>query len=97
LSIDDQVVTVLVLINIVNHHFFEVDLRHLLKPNLKSELAIVTSSLAPKRLDSLFLLGFSHFAPIVGVTIIALVDITFRTAREQHLQEAWVCLTTLLG
>jgi hypothetical protein len=96
LRIDDLVVFVGILVNIVNHHFFEVGLRHLLKTSLKPELVVVTSSLAPKRLDSLFLLGFSHFAPIVGVAVIALVDITFGTAREQHLQEAWVRLTALL-
>jgi len=96
LRIDDLVVFVSILINIVDHHFFEVGLRHLLKTSLKSELVIVTSSFAPKRLDSLFLLSFGHFAPIVGVTVIALVNISFGTTREQHLQKAWVRLTALL-
>jgi hypothetical protein len=77
LSIDDQVVTVLVLVNVVNHHFFEVDLRHLLKPNLKSELTIVTSSFAPEISNSLFLLSFRHISVIGPIDVIALVKVSF--------------------
>ena len=67
-----------------------------MKTSLESELVVVTSSFAPERLDSLFLLSFGHFAPVVGVSIVALVDISFGTAREQHLQESWILLPAFL-
>jgi len=96
LGVNDLVVFVGILVNIINHHFFEIRLRHLLKTSLKSELVVVTSSFAPKRLNSLFLFSFGHFAPVVGVSVVALVNVSFGTTGEQHLQEAWASLTAFL-
>jgi hypothetical protein len=53
LVVNDLVVVVFVILNVVNHHFSQVLLCHLLETGLESELIIVTSGFGPEIVDSL--------------------------------------------
>lgn len=53
LVVDDLVVIIFVILNVVDHHFSKVLLRHLLQSGLESQLVIVTSGFGPQVVDSL--------------------------------------------
>ena len=60
----DRAVLISILVDVVDHHFFEVRLSHLLETGLESELIVVTSSLLPQLLHSLVLLLLGHALPL---------------------------------
>ena len=60
----DGAVFVGILVDIINHHFFEVRFSHLLKTSLEPELIVVTSCLLPELFDSFFLLLSRHVIPL---------------------------------
>ena len=70
----DGAILVGVLVDIVDHHLFQVGLCHLLETSLEPQLIVVTSCLLPKLFNSLFLLLSGHVVPLgLGVRLTEVV------------------------
>ena len=53
-----------ILVDVIDHHFFQVGLGHLLETGLEPQLIVVTSCLLPKLVYSLVLLFLGHVVPL---------------------------------
>jgi len=62
-------VVLFVVLNVVNHHFPQVLVRHLLESGLESYFVAESLGLAPEVLDSSLLLVFGHVVPLVFVVV----------------------------
>lgn len=70
----DRAVLIGILVDVVDHHFLQVRLCHLLETGLESKLIVVTSSLLPQLLHSLVLLLLGHALPLsLGVRLAEIV------------------------
>ena len=69
-TVDDLVLLVSIFVDIINHHFLEVGLSHLLKTGLESKLVGVTSCFVPKLSLAFVLLAVGHFVPLDLLAIV---------------------------
>ena len=65
LAVDDLVFVIGVFIDVINHHFLQIRLCHLLKSGLESQFVIVPPRLSPQLGDPFLFLGRRHGAPLV--------------------------------
>ena len=78
LVINDLRIIIIVIVNVINHHFSEVLFGHFLKTSLQSKFIVVTSSFLPKLFNSHFLFIRRKFTEITSINVSRIISLVAR-------------------
>ena len=66
-------ILILIILDVINHHFSQILISHFLKSRLKSDFITVTFGFTPEVSDSSLLLLFGHVVPLAFKGIILIL------------------------